>query len=67
MSSTIVNLKQIRKSKNLTQADLARLSGIGRAIIVDIENNTHLPRVDIAIKIARSVGATVEEIFVIKE
>lgn len=55
-----VKLKEIRISKNLTQAKLADMSNIGRATIGDIENKTHLPRVDIAIRLART---TVEDIF----
>lgn len=58
-----VKLKEIRISKNLTQAKLADMSNIGRATIGDIENETHLPRVDIAIRLARALGTTVEDIF----
>ena len=59
-------LKEIRLSKHLTQAELAQMSNIGRATIGDIENETHLPRVDIAIRLARTLGTTVEDIFDVK-
>lgn len=42
------------------------MSNIGRATIGDIENETHLPRVDIAIRLARTLGTTVEDIFDVK-
>lgn len=66
MQNISVKLREIRISKNLTQAKLAQMSNIGRATIGDIENEIHLPRVDIAIRLARALGTTVEDIFDVK-
>lgn len=55
-------LKDLRKSKGLTQEELAEKVGCTRVAIVYYETGYHIPRLDIAIKIAKILGANVEEI-----
>lgn len=48
-----MNLKEIRKDANLTQANLADVCGCERSIIGKIENGTATPSVRLAKKIAK--------------
>ena len=47
----------------MKQDTLARIAGIGRSTISEIENGKRIPRVDTAILIAKALGNTVEEIW----
>lgn len=47
----------------MKQEELARKSNISRQTISDIENGKHLPRVDIAYKVARCLRCDVHDIF----
>lgn len=52
-----------REEACLTQAQLAQKIGKRRNYIVDVENGYTEPRVGDALNIARTLGATVEELF----
>lgn len=60
------NIRKIRKQKNITQKILAQKSNVGRSTIAEIENGTHIPRVDIALEIAAALGVPVGDIFYLK-
>lgn len=55
-------IRPIRKRRALTQEALAMLSGVPRVNITRYENGTTVPKVTDAIKIARALGVTVEEL-----
>lgn len=57
----------LREEKDLTQRELSNKINLTETQIRNIEKNRSIPRVDIAIKIARELGKTVEEIFIIKD
>lgn len=59
-------LRQIRQRKGITQDKLAREVGVGRSTISDIETGKHIPRVDIALSIARALNCRVEDIFTLE-
>jgi len=49
-------LKELRRSKNLTQEQLAKMAGISRTMITEIENGNANPSVEVAKKIAAVLG-----------
>ncbi len=56
-------IRTIRASRGLTQAELAAEVGISRQALAAIESGAYLPNVAIAVRLARVVGLTVEELF----
>ena len=61
------NLKQVRKTAGLTQAQLAQLTGVSRQTVIATERGDYAPSVYLALRIARALNTTVEEIFSLKE
>ncbi|WP_193071381.1 helix-turn-helix transcriptional regulator [Brevibacterium sp. FME37] len=61
------NLKHVRKSVGLTQAQLAQLTGVSRQTIIATERGDYAPSVYLALRIARALETSVEEIFALKE
>lgn len=57
------NLKEIRKANKLSQTELAYKSGVSARHIAFIEHGDRSPSVKTAIKIAKALNSTVEEIF----
>jgi putative transcriptional regulator len=57
------SIKVQRAMRNLTQADLAALAGVTRRSVNAIETGRMVPSVLLALKIARSLGVSVETIF----
>ena len=60
------NIKELRKSKNLRQEDLAEILGVTRQTIIAIENNKYDPTLELAMKISEFFEVTVNEIFKLK-
>ncbi len=61
------NLKVHRAIHNFTQDDLAKKVGVSRQTINAIEKGKYNPSLFVALKIARSVNASVEKIFELEE
>ena len=57
------NIKERRKQLGLRQEDMAKMLSVSRQTIIAIENNKYNPTLELAMKIARLLGAVVEEIF----
>ena len=57
------NIKELRKSKNLRQEDLAKTLGVTRQTIIAIENNKYDPTLELAMKISEYFEKNVNEIF----
>lgn len=57
------NLKVFRKSKGLTQKELAELLCVSRQTIISIESNRYVPSTILSLKIAKYLEKNVEEIF----
>jgi putative transcriptional regulator len=51
----------------ITQAALAERVGVSRQTIVAIEKGNYNPSVELALKLGRTLGATVEELFTLEE
>lgn len=61
------SLKQVRRSAGLTQAQLAQLTGVSRQTIIATERGDYAPSVYLALRIAKALGTTVEDIFSLQE
>lgn len=57
------NLQQIRKSRGLTQQQLSESADVSRKSINAVENGIYIPSTVLALKIAKSLDCTVEELF----
>ena len=57
------SLKVHRAMHDLTQAELAGLAGITRASVNAIEGGRMVPSVILALKLAKALGVTVDDLF----
>ena len=64
-SSQSVNnaVQKFRKSNSMTQEDLARVTGVTRQTIISIEKGKYTPSLPLALLIAKTFNAKVEDIF----
>lgn len=60
---TTPTIRSSRKGQGMTQADLAATVGVARQTIISIERGDYAPSVYLALRIARTLGHTVEELF----
>lgn len=63
----INRLKVARAIHNLTQQELADKIGVSRQTINSIEANRYVPSTELALKLARLLETTVEEIFMLED
>ena len=56
-------LEQHRKAANMTQQDLSVLAEVSRKSINAIENGVYVPSTVLALKIARTLNCSVEDLF----
>ncbi len=61
------SIKVERARKNLTQDELARLTGVSRQTINTIESNKYVPSTILALKISRVFEKPLEQIFELEE
>jgi putative transcriptional regulator len=57
------NLEALRKAAGLTQQHLSEQAEVSRKSINAIENGMYVPSTVLALKIARSLGCRVEDLF----
>lgn len=62
-TTTATPIRDRRKADKLTQAELGDAVGASRQTIVAIEKGDYSPSVFLALRIARELGTTVEELF----
>jgi putative transcriptional regulator len=60
-------LELARKSKKLTQAELALSAGVTRQTILAIEKGNYIPSVALALKLAKILQTNVEQLFTLEE
>lgn len=58
-----MDLRRQRLDCGLTQAQLAQRAGVSRQLVAAVEAGRHAPAVDAALRLARALGTTVEELF----
>ncbi|AGK96822.1 helix-turn-helix transcriptional regulator [Clostridium pasteurianum] len=57
------NIKKLRKQLGYRQEDLANTLGVTRQTINAIENEKYNPTLELAMKLARLLNTTIEELF----
>src|SRR5438876_7291008 len=58
---------QIRKSRGVGAADLARRVNVSRQTIYAIEAGTYVPNTEVALHLALALEVTVDELFALRE
>lgn len=58
-----IRIRELRKSKRLTQQQLCDMVGINRTYLVGLEAGKSSPTIDLIEKIADGLGITLEELF----
>ena len=67
MQETVTNIiEKLRRAQGLTQEELAQAVGVTRQTIIALEKGNYVPSVFLALKIAKFVCVSTEEIFSIK-
>ena len=61
------SVKKTRLDKKLTQEALAELLSVSRQTVISIESSRYVPSTVLALKIAKFLGKSVEEIFELDE
>jgi putative molybdopterin biosynthesis protein len=61
------SIKRFRTQRGLTQQELARLTGLSRQSLNQIENGSSVPSTAIALQLSRALGCRVEELFALDE
>lgn len=56
------NLKEIRLSKNIKQAEIARTLGVDRSFVSNIENGKTNPTLSTIASLARTLGVSTSEL-----
>ena len=57
------NLEDLRKASGLTQQELSEAAEVSRKSINAIENGIYVPSTVLALKISKTLGCKVEDIF----
>ncbi len=60
-------LEEIRKSRGITQEELANILEVSRQTIGSLENGRYNPSIILALKIAKYFDLTIEDIFIYEE
>lgn len=66
-ATAVPTLKARRKAVHLTQAQLALAVGVSRQTIIAIERGDYAPSVYLALRVARQLATTVEDLFPLEE
>lgn len=56
-------LQKLRKQQGLTQTELARRAQITRSYLSAVENGKYNPTTEVALRLARVLGRSVNEVF----
>jgi len=59
------NLQELRKSAELTQQELSESAEVSRKSINAIENGVYVPSTVLALKIAKILNCSVEDLFIL--
>lgn len=59
-------IKELRKAMGYRQDDLAKQLEVSRQTIIAIENDKYNPSLELAMKMARFLQTTVEELFILE-
>ena len=60
-------IQELRKANKVSQAELADEMGVTRQTIISLEKGRYNASLELAFKIARYFGKTIEEVFIFEE
>ena len=60
-------IQELRKANKISQAELADEMGVTRQTIISLEKGRYNASLELAFKIARYFGKTIEEFFIFEE
>ena len=60
-------IQELRKANKISQAELADEMGVTRQTIISLETGRYNASLELAFKIARYFGKTIEEVFIFEE
>lgn len=60
-------IQELRKANKISQAELADELGVTRQTIISLEKGHYNASLELAFKIARYFGKTIEEVFIFEE
>lgn len=60
-------IKELRKAEGYRQEDLAAVLGVSRQTIIAVENDKYDPTLGLAMRMARCLHTTVEELFTLED
>lgn len=60
-------IQELRKANKISQTELADEMGVTRQTIISLEKGRYNASLELAFKIARYFGKTVEEVFIFEE
>ncbi|MDB6184258.1 helix-turn-helix transcriptional regulator [Streptococcus vestibularis] len=60
-------IQELRKGNKISQAELADEMGVTRQTIISLEKGRYNASLELAFKIARYFGKTIEEVFIFEE
>ena len=60
-------VKDLRVAADLRQEDLAERTGVSRQTIISIERGRYNPSLELAWKLSKTLGVTIEELFCFTE
>lgn len=60
-------IEVIRKARSVNQEELAKALGVSRQTISSLENGRYNPSVELAYKLSKYFGMTIEEVFIFEE
>ena len=64
---TETKIQELRKANKISQAELADEMGVTRQTIILLEKGRYNASLELAFKIARYFGKTIEEVFIFEE
>ena len=67
MSGLVNHLRAMREARGATQAELAEALGVSRQTVISIEQGRYAPSLELALRLARHFGTSVEEMFQLPE
>jgi transcriptional regulator with XRE-family HTH domain len=57
------NLKKIRTQKNIAQTEIAKILGVDRSFVSNIENGKNNPTLSTITSLAKALNVSVDELF----
>ena len=60
-------IEEIRKARGVNQEELAKALGASRQTISSLENGRYNPSIELAYKLSKYFGMTIEEVFIFEE